>query len=145
MKDGFVRCASATVDIKVAETDYNTSNIIKAIEDAARETGAIVTCENHNVYGGLGSAVAEVVIEAGKACAFRKLGLQDKFSKIGLHEDLMAMHEIDAEGIVKNALEVINQDFEKEGVKGSAVKAESAKAGAAVKLAPQGANWVDEV
>ncbi|UKI14810.1 MAG: hypothetical protein L6V85_02010 [Clostridiales bacterium] len=55
------------------------------------------------------------------------------------------MHEIDAEGIVKNALEFINQDFEKEGVKGSAVKAESAKAGAAVKLAPQGANWVDEV
>ena len=31
MKDGFVRCASATVDIKVADTDYNTSNIIKAI------------------------------------------------------------------------------------------------------------------
>ena len=30
MKDGFVRCASATVDIKVADTDYNTSNIIKA-------------------------------------------------------------------------------------------------------------------
>ena len=71
--------------------------------------------------------------------------MQDKFSAIGLHEDLMAMHEIDAEGIVKNALEVINQDFEKEGVKGSAVKAESAKVGAAVKLAPQGANWVDEV
>lgn len=36
MKDGFVRCASATVDIKVADTDYNTSNIIKAIEDAAQ-------------------------------------------------------------------------------------------------------------
>ena len=36
MKDGFVRCASATVDIKVEDTDYNTSNIIKAIEDAAQ-------------------------------------------------------------------------------------------------------------
>ena len=36
MKDGFVRCASATVDIKVADTDYNTSNIIKAIEDATQ-------------------------------------------------------------------------------------------------------------
>ena len=58
----------------------------------------------------------------------------------------MAMHEIDAEGIVKNALEVINQDFEKEGVHGSAVKTEGAgKAASAVKLAPQGANWVDEV
>ena len=38
MKDGFVRCASATVDIKVADTDYNTSNIIKAIEDAAQNS-----------------------------------------------------------------------------------------------------------
>ena len=36
MKDGFVRCASATVDIKVADTDYNTSNIIKAIEEIGR-------------------------------------------------------------------------------------------------------------
>ncbi len=36
MKDGFVRCASATVDIKVADTDYNTSNIIEAIKDAAQ-------------------------------------------------------------------------------------------------------------
>ena len=117
----------------------------EAILAAVNDTRRIITAEDHTVIGGLGSAVAEVVIEAGKACAFRKLGLQDKFSKIGLHEDLMAMHEIDAEGIVKNALEVINQDFEKEGVKGSAVKAESAKAGAAVKLAPQGANWVDEV
>lgn len=117
----------------------------EAILAAVNDTRRIITAEDHTVIGGLGSAVAEVVIEAGKACAFRKLGLQDKFSKIGLHEDLMAMHEIDAEGIVKNALEVINQDFEKEGVKGSAVKAESAKVGAAVKLAPQGANWVDEV
>ncbi len=36
MKDGFVRCASVTVDIKVADTDYNTSNIIEAIKDAAQ-------------------------------------------------------------------------------------------------------------
>lgn len=36
MKTGFVRCASCNCDIKVADTDYNTSNIIKAIEDAAQ-------------------------------------------------------------------------------------------------------------
>lgn len=34
MKDGFIRCASATVDIKVADTDYNAENIISAIKDA---------------------------------------------------------------------------------------------------------------
>lgn len=76
----------------------------EAILAAVNDTRRIITAEDHTVIGGLGSAVAEVVIEAGKACAFRKLGLQDKFSKIGLHEDLMAMHEIDAEGIVKTLL-----------------------------------------
>ena len=44
MKDGFVRCASATVDIKVADTDYNTSNIIKAIEDAAQNDIKLIVC-----------------------------------------------------------------------------------------------------
>ncbi|HIU82452.1 MAG TPA: transketolase family protein [Candidatus Faecicola pullistercoris] len=84
----------------------------EAILEAVKETRRIVTVEDHTVIGGLGSAVAEVVVEGGKACAFRKLGLQDKFSAIGLHEDLMAMHEIDAEGIVKNVLELMKMDFE---------------------------------
>lgn len=84
----------------------------EAILAAVQETRRIITVEDHTVIGGLGSAVAEVVVESGKACAFRKLGLQDKFSAIGLHEDLMAMYEIDANGIVKNVLEVMKQDFE---------------------------------
>lgn len=118
----------------------------EAILEAVNETRRIVTAEDHTVIGGLGSAVAEVVIEAGKACAFRKLGLQDHFSKIGLHEDLMAMHEIDTAGIVKNVLELIEAEFEKEGVSGKAIKgAAGESAGTAVKQAPQGANWTDEV
>jgi len=84
----------------------------EAIVKAVKETRRIITVEDHSVIGGLGSAVAEVVVESGKACAFRKLGLQDKFSAIGLHEDLMAMHELDAAGIVKNVLEVMKADFE---------------------------------
>lgn len=54
----------------------------KAIEDAARETGAIVTCENHNVYGGLGSAVAEVVCKT-YPVPMRFVGIQDKFGQVG--------------------------------------------------------------
>lgn len=84
----------------------------EAIINAVKDTRRIVTVEDHTVIGGLGSAVAEVVVESGKACAFRKLGLQDHFSAIGLHEDLMAMYEIDAGGIVKNVLEVMKADFE---------------------------------
>ena len=82
--------------------------ILKAVNDTRR----IITVEDHTVIGGLGSAVAEVVVESGKACAFRRLGLQDHFSAIGLHEDLMAMYEIDANGIVKNVLDIMKQDFE---------------------------------
>ena len=82
--------------------------ILKAVNDTRR----IITVEDHTVIGGLGSAVAEVVVESGKACAFRRLGLQDHFSAIGLHEDLMSMYEIDANGIVKNVLDIMKQDFE---------------------------------
>lgn len=100
--------------IKVRVLNMHTLKPIdrEAILAAVKETRRIITVEDHTVIGGLGSAVAEVVVESGKACAFRKLGLQDKFSAIGLHEDLMAMYEIDANGIVKNVLEVMKQDFE---------------------------------
>lgn len=61
--------------------------ILKAVQDTRR----IITVEDHNIIGGLGSAVAEVVVESGKGCAFKKLGHPDKFAPIGLHEDIMSM------------------------------------------------------
>lgn len=88
----------------------------EAIIAAVKDTRRIITVEDHSVIGGLGSAVGEVIAESGKGCAFRKLGLQDKFSAIGLHEDLMAMHEIDTNGIVKNVGEMMKQDFEADEV-----------------------------
>lgn len=75
--------------------------ILKAVE----ETRRIITVEDHNIIGGLGSAVSDVVVESGKACAFTKLGLNDRFSAIGFHEDLLSINGIDAEGIVKSAVE----------------------------------------
>lgn len=80
-----------------------------AVLKALAETGRIITAEDHTVIGGLGSAVAEVVAESGQPCSFRRLGLQDSFSAMGLHDDLMAMYEIDADGIVKNALSMLGQ------------------------------------
>ncbi|MDR3293595.1 MAG: transketolase family protein [Clostridiales bacterium] len=85
-----------------------------AVLKAVAETRKIITVEDHTVIGGLGSAVAEVIVEGGKACLLKKLGIPDKWSPIGLHEDLMANHEIDAQGIVKNVLEIMKQDVEKD-------------------------------
>lgn len=84
----------------------------EAILKAVHETRRIITVEDHNIYGGLGSAVAEVMAESGKACAFRRLGIPDVFSIIGLHEDLMAYYKIDTNGILDAVREVMGMDFE---------------------------------
>ncbi|WP_116116229.1 transketolase family protein [Austwickia chelonae] len=85
---------------------------VEAVRAAVQETRRIITVEDHTVVGGLGGAVAEVVAEGGRACAFRRLGLQDCFSPIGLHEDLMSHHGFDTAGIVAVVREVMSLDFE---------------------------------
>lgn len=86
----------------------------EAILKAVLETRRIITVEDHSTLGGLGSAVAEVVVEAGKGCAFKKLGHPDKFAPIGLHEDIMAEVGIDANGIINAVHEVMKADFEED-------------------------------
>ncbi|MDQ2085420.1 transketolase family protein [Herbivorax sp. ANBcel31] len=73
---------------------------------AAKETGAIVTCEEHNIMGGFGSAVAEVLV---KNCPvpLRMVGVQDKFGKSGKPADLMKMFGLTAQDIVANVKDVI--------------------------------------
>ncbi len=84
--------------------------ILKAVHDTRR----IITVEDHNIVGGLGSAVAEVMAESGKACAFKRLGVPDTFSIIGLHEDLMAHYGYDVNGILSTARELMGADFEED-------------------------------
>jgi transketolase len=76
------------------------------ISKAARETGAIVTAEEHNVIGGLGSAVTETVAEKCPVPVLR-IGTQDKFGKSGKPPLLMKEYELTAEDIVKKAEKAI--------------------------------------
>lgn len=84
----------------------------EAILEAVHDTRRIITVEDHNIIGGLGSAVGEVVAEGGMACAFQRLGIPDVFSIIGLHEDLMSHYGIDTNGIVASVRELMGRDFE---------------------------------
>ncbi len=86
----------------------------EAIIKAVLETRRIITVEDHSTIGGLGSAVSEVVVDSGKACAFKMLGHEDKFAPIGLHEDIMSIVGIDANGIINAVREVMNKDFEED-------------------------------
>lgn len=77
------------------------------ILQAVEETGRIVTIEDHNLIGGLGSAVAEVVAEAGQGIAFRRMGLQGFSNGYGTYEQVKEMNGIGVENICNVVREMI--------------------------------------
>ena len=83
---------------------------VEAVVAAARETGAIVTLEEHSVRGGLGSAVAEVLAESGESrVPFKRLGLPSSFSDhVGSQEYLRDKFGISPPAI-REALDTILQ------------------------------------
>ncbi len=69
---------------------------------AAKETGAIVTAEEHSIIGGLGGAVCEALAEEYPVPVVR-LGVNDTFGKSGPALELLKIYGLDAENIVKKA------------------------------------------
>ena len=80
----------------------------KAILDAAKETGAIVTAENHTVIGGLGGAVAEFLAE-NYLVPMERIGIKDIFGEVGPIDWLKKRFELTAEDIVKKAKKAISR------------------------------------
>lgn len=70
---------------------------VEAITRAAKETGLIVTVEEHNVIGGLGSAVSEVLAELGGAPRLVRLGLPDAFMRIAGYNTMLERAGLTAE------------------------------------------------
>ena len=77
-----------------------------AVVAAARETGAIVTAEEHTVHGGLGSAVAEVVATEAPV-PMRILGIPGVFAPTGTAEALLERFGLTADGIVEAAGQLV--------------------------------------
>ena len=77
-----------------------------AVSKAASETGALVTAENHNVIGGLGSAVAEVLAEQ-RPTPLERVGVKDHFGQVGKAPYLMGVFGITAADIAKAARKAI--------------------------------------
>ena len=78
------------------------------IIDAAKKTGAIVTAEEHNIIGGLGSAVAEVVAEEYPVPVLR-VGTKDVFGRSGNPASLLKLYGLDEETIVKTVKAAIEK------------------------------------
>jgi transketolase len=86
----------------------------EAVMKAVKDTRRIITFEDHNVHGGLGSAVADVIAESGKGCAFEKVGIPDVYCVVGYPEDLYAHYKLDTNSIIDKVREVMGKDFEED-------------------------------
>lgn len=82
---------------------------IEIIQKAIEETGKIVTIEDHNIIGGLGSAVAEVIAESGKGAAFKRLGLQGFSSGYGTYIQVKEKNGIGIERICQEVRLFVEQ------------------------------------
>ena len=78
----------------------------EAVLKAAADTGAIVTAEEHNIIGGLGSAVAEVVCEERPVPVLR-VGVEDKFGKSGKVPALLELYGLTPAAIAAKAREAV--------------------------------------
>ncbi len=81
------------------------------LEKAARETGRIITCEEHNIMGGMGSAVAETLSEC-HPVPIRRIGVRDMFgesARDGEIQLLLEKHGITAINIAKAAKGLVNK------------------------------------
>lgn len=107
------RCLSAAEELKkqgIGARVINMSTVKpldeKTIVKAARETGAMVTAEEHNILEGLGSAVAMVLGENANV-PLKRVGIPDIFGESGDSEELMEKYGLTAENIVNAAHEVL--------------------------------------
>ena len=80
----------------------------EAVRQAARETGAIITCEEHSIMGGLGSAVAEAIVET-HPVPMERVGVRDVFGESGVPDALLAKYNLTVGDIVEAARRVVSR------------------------------------
>jgi len=80
----------------------------EAILKAAKETGRIITVEEHSVLGGLGGAVAEVVT-ANRPVPVTRIGIKDIFASIGPTVELLKKYGLTYEGLAKSIKEALSK------------------------------------
>lgn len=77
------------------------------ILQAAEETGRIITIEDHNVIGGLGSAVAEVIAESAKGARLKCMGLRDFSRGYGSYQQIKEINGIGIKNIYKEIMQFL--------------------------------------
>jgi transketolase len=78
-----------------------------AILEQAGKVKVIISAENAQIAGGLGSAVAEILAENGCRCKFSRIGIRDEFGEVGTQDYLVDRYGLDVGSFVKKAQELL--------------------------------------
>ncbi len=100
------RLARKGISVRVIDCHTLKPLDVETILQAARETGAIVTAESNVIYGGLGSAVAEVLVEC-YPIPMKRIGVQDVFAESGPYLEVIKKYGMSAEHIAAAIEEVV--------------------------------------
>ena len=102
------RLASQGLNVRVIDCHTLKPLDVDAVLAAAGDTGAIVTAENNIFYGGLGSAVAEVLVE-NNPIPMKRIGVRDTFAESGPYLDLLEKYGLSANHIARAVEEVVKR------------------------------------
>jgi len=80
----------------------------KLIISLAKKTNCVITAEDHNIIGGLGSAVAEVLSE-NYPCIMKRIGMEDKYGESGKPEELYEKYGLSAKHVAEKVREVVKR------------------------------------
>lgn len=89
---------------------------VKAVQYALDTCKAVVTAENHNIIGGLGSAVAEYMAENGCKAYLKRVGINDRFGMVGFRPFLDEVMGIDVNGVCSAVKKVFSLKEKGKGI-----------------------------
>tara|TARA_A100001015_G_scaffold15585_1_gene18176 strand:- start:2112 stop:3077 length:966 start_codon:yes stop_codon:yes gene_type:complete len=79
--------------------------ILKSIN----KTNSLVSCEEHNILGGLGESISRLIVQNNKLCPMEFVGVNDSFGESGTPEQLMNKYKLNSENIIDKCLKVISR------------------------------------
>ncbi|MDR2041732.1 MAG: transketolase family protein [Tannerella sp.] len=98
---------------------------VELVLQYARKTGLLVTCENHQITNGLGSAVAETLAEHAPGVRLKRIGIRDEFGEVGTLDYLKARFGLTAQHIAAQAAKELSRN--KLSIYGSVFRIPSAR------------------
>ena len=99
----------AAEGFKAAVIDMHTVKPLdtELVKEYAQKCKAMLTCENHQINNGLGSAVAEYLMESGRFLKFKRIGIENLFCEVGTQSYLQERFGLTAKHIAEKALAML--------------------------------------